>query len=237
MSLRVGIIGCGRVTDSHIAALRSIRDVKLVGVCDLNRELAEQTALNYGIGRFYTDFSELLFNEKPDVIHITTPPQTHLPLCVQAMEAGCHVLVEKPLALTVDEVDKMAEAARKNNVGLSVVHNALFVPVVTRVRKLIQSSIIGDLLAMEIIMTGKDTELMRDRSHWCHRMQGGIFGELLPHPLYLAEAFINDLRVVKVSSLKVGTYEWLPVDEVRIMLEGSACTASVVCSLDRKSVV
>jgi len=231
MALRVGIVGCGRVMDSHIAALKKIKDVKLAAVCDLNEELAKQAASSYSIDRFYTDFSELL-KEKPDIIHITTPPQTHLPLSVQAMEAGCHVLIEKPLALTVDDVDKMAEAAGKNNVCLSAVHNALFVPVIARVKKLIQSSIIGELLQVEVIMTGKDTELMLNRSHWCHRMQGGIFGELLPHPLYLAEAFIDDLRVVKVNSLKFGTYEWLEVDEVRIMLEGGNCTASIVCSLN-----
>ena len=66
MKLRVAIVGCGCIIDKHVAALRKIEDVKLVAVCDLNKELANQAALKYRIDKFYSDFSELLFKEKPD---------------------------------------------------------------------------------------------------------------------------------------------------------------------------
>ncbi len=231
MKLRVGIIGCGYIIDSHVAALRKIRDVEVVAVCDLNKELANQTAIKYGIDKSYSDFSELL-KEKPDIVHITTPPRTHLLLALQAIEAGCHVLIEKPLALTIDDADKMIEAARKSKVYLSVVHNFLFLPVLIKAKKLMQSSQIGELVEMEIVVTQKNTHFVLDPLHWCHQLPGGIFGEILPHPLYFAEAFIDDLRVVNANSLKLSTYEWLKADEVRIMLEGSTCTASVMCSLN-----
>jgi len=236
MKLRVGIVGCGHIIDKHVAALRKIKDVKLVAACDLNKELANQAALKYGIDKSYSDFSELLFKEKPDIVHVVTPPQTHMLLSIQAMEAGCHVLVEKPLALSIDDADKMIESARKNNVILSVVHNNLFMPAVIKAKSLIQSSKIGELLEMQIVLTGKHIHKILDPLHWYHQLPGGVFGETLPHPLYIAESFLGDLRIVKVNSLKFSTHEWLKADEVRIMLENSTCTASVTCSLNVPSI-
>jgi predicted dehydrogenase len=160
-------------------------------------------------------------------------------LAIQAMNASCHTLVEKPLALITEDVDKMEEAARKNNVGLSVVHNALFIPAVTRAKYLVQSSKIGKLLEMQIIQTTRDRDKHRilNRAHWCYQMPGGIFGEALPHPLYLAEAFLGDLSLVKVHSQKLGNYEWLKVDEVRILLESSIGTATITCSLNSPDIL
>jgi predicted dehydrogenase len=134
--------------------------------------------------------------------------------------------------LTVGDADKLIEAARKNNVSLSVVHNALFMPAVSKAKTIIQSSKIGELREMQIQQSWRDTDAILDRTHWCHQLPGGIFGEMLPHSLYLAEAFLDDLRLVKVNSLKLGTHEWIKADEVRIMLESSTCAASVTCSVN-----
>lgn len=237
MKLRIGIIGCGRIADFHIAALKRIREVELAAVCDLSEDLAHQMALRHGISRYYLDFSELLYAEKPDIIHITTPPKTHLPLGIQAMEAGCHVLFEKPLALTVEDIDKLAEAATRNKVNLSVVHNVLFLPAMNKAMTMIKSSLIGDLVEMQIIQTEKDTKMILDRAHWCHQLPGGIFGELIPHPLYIAEAFLGDLNLIKVHSRKLGNHEWLKVDELRIMLESNNGTATIICSLNSPNIM
>lgn len=237
MKLRVGIVGCGFIIENHIAPLKQIKDIELVAVCDLNKELAQQIALRHGIKKAYSDFSELLSIEKPDVVHITTPPQTHLPLGVQAMRSGCHVLFEKPIALTVEDVTKMIEVASENDVRLSVVHHLLCLPSITRVKAMIQSSVIGGLVEMQIIQTEKDTDKILNPAHWCHQLPGGIFGELIPHPLYLAEAFLGDLSVVKVHSKKMGNYEWLKVDELKILLESSVCTATITCSLNSPDIL
>jgi predicted dehydrogenase len=237
MKLKVGIVGCGVIIEKHIAALKNIRDVELVAVCDLNKELARQVASKYGIKKSYSDFTALLDAEKPDVVHITTPPQTHLALGIQALRSGCHVLFEKPIALTVDEVSEIIEAATANNVNVSVVHHGLYLPAIRRARAIIQSSKIGELIEMQIIQTEKDTDKILDPTHWSHQLPGGIFGELVPHPLYLAEAFLSDLNLVNVHSRKLGNYEWLKVDEVRILLESSIGTATIVCSLNSPDIM
>lgn len=95
-ALRVGLVGCGEIADVHIPAILKLEHVELVAVCDLDEDLARKVARRYSVGSYYTDLSELLLKGQLDLVDITTPPRTHLALSIKAMEAGCHVLVEKP---------------------------------------------------------------------------------------------------------------------------------------------
>jgi len=136
-TLRIGIVGCGEIAPLHISSILKIKNAELVAVCDFNEDLARRTARRFNINRYYTDLSELLLKGHVDVVHLITPPQTHLALSTQAMEAGCHVLVEKPMALNLDEANRMIEAARINSVRLCVVHNMLFVPMIIKAKSMI----------------------------------------------------------------------------------------------------
>src|ERR1700722_8648497 len=100
MPLKIAIVGCGKIADGHIEEILKMPEVaRVVAVCDLELLMAEQVALRYRIDRFYDRFDRLLDTERPDVVHITTPPQSHLPLALAALDAGCHVYVEKPFTL------------------------------------------------------------------------------------------------------------------------------------------
>lgn len=194
--------------------------------------MARKMAKRFNINGYYTDLSELLLKEQVDIVHITTPPQTHLALSTQAMGADCHVLVEKPMALNLDEADRMIEAARSNKVRLCVVHNELFMPVVIRARSIIEKGIIGDLIG--IIITDYipgNSCLTQNREHWCHKLPGGIFGEMLPHPLYLAIAFLGRLEATTVFNRKLSSYDWLAADELRVILEGENSVATIIASI------
>ena len=90
---------------------------------------------------------------------------------------------------------------------------------------------------MQVIQTEKDTEKILNPAHWSHQLPGGIFGELVPHPLYLAEAFLGDLSLVQVNCRKLGNYDWLKVDEVRILLESSTAMATITCSLNSPDIL
>ncbi len=137
-TLRVGIVGCGGVAQHHISALLKNKHARLVSVCDANEDLARQMALRFKINNYYHDLSELLLKEQVDVVHITTPPRTHAALSMQAIESGCHVLVEKPMFLNLNEADMAIEAARSNKVMLCAVHNFLFQPVASRARSIVE---------------------------------------------------------------------------------------------------
>ena len=111
--LKVAIIGCGAIGQwHHIPSLLKIRDAKVVAICDKNEDLVREAARRFNIGGYYTDFSEMLGREEVNMVELCTSPQTHRALTTQAIEAGCHVLVEKPMALNLREFDEIANAAK-----------------------------------------------------------------------------------------------------------------------------
>ena len=234
--LRVGIVGCGRISQYHISSILKTDNAKLVAVCDANEDLARQTAKKYKVDSYYTDFTELLSEEHLDAVDIVTSPQTHLRLCTQAMEAGCHVLVEKPLALSIEDVDSMIETASLNKVKLCPVHNVLFLPVLLKTKALIEKGVIGNLTGVNITHSlPKDNELVLNREHWCHRLPGGIFGEMLPHVIYLATSFIKGLEPVCVYSQKLTRHDWIKSDEIRAILQSENGTATITVSINGHS--
>ena len=105
--VKVGIVGCGLVTKNrHIPSYRRLKkDVDLCAVCDMNETLAKETAKEYSIAKAYPDVSEMLFAESLDIIDICAPPQVHAPVAVEAIEEGCNVIMEKPMALKTSDCD------------------------------------------------------------------------------------------------------------------------------------
>jgi predicted dehydrogenase len=131
--ITVAIVGAGNVANSmHLPSWAKIPEAKVVAVCDVNKEIAEWTAKRWTIPKVYTDFDELLEKERGAiaVIDICTPPSTHAPLSVKAMEAGFHVLLEKPMAMSLEESERILKEyqRRKDEVRLCIIHNYLFSP-------------------------------------------------------------------------------------------------------------
>ena len=231
-SLRVGIVGCGQIArESHIPALRKSKGVEIVAVCDTNKDLAIRVANKLKISRAYDNFTEMLRNEQPDVVNICTPPNTHSSLCIQAAEAGCHILVEKPMAPTAGDCEEMITAARNNQVSLGVVHNELFKPVVVAAISIVRRGDIGDLTGIAIQFSrGKDDDWIVNKDHWCHKLPGGIFCDILPHTIYLALELLGGLEPVAVETKKFGSYEWMQMDELYMILKGANGLGTVISS-------
>ncbi len=222
--LRVAIVGCGIIGQwHHIPSLLKIRDAKVVAICDENEDLVKKTARRFNIRRYYTDFSEMLITEELNMVNICTPPQTHLALSIQAIEAGCHVLVEKPMALNLREFDEMASAAKQHNVKLCQVHNMLFEPAIAKAHAMVSKGSIGDLVGIDIQMLHSQASasiMLMNREHWCHSLPAGILTEMLPHPIYLAAAFLGKLEPVGAHSGKSSGCDWVVADEISVILKG-----------------
>jgi predicted dehydrogenase len=105
------IIGCGVIAEEHLSILRRLEGVRVLGICDTDPEAARKTGAKFGISSTYSDVDRMLNEQKPDSVHIVTPPQSHCSLTETAIKAGCHVLVEKPMAVTADEARRMREVA------------------------------------------------------------------------------------------------------------------------------
>jgi predicted dehydrogenase len=221
--LSVAIVGCGYVANEHAIAWRRVKGVKLVACCDINEKFAKSFSERYGIPKFYVDFEELIKKELPSIVDICTPPQTHKSLAVQAMKLGCHVLLEKPMAMSLVDAEEIISAWKKSDVMLCVVHNWLFQPVVLEVRKMVEEGCLGKVVGIQVeaLHTGGDP-MTTNLDHWAHKIPGGRFGETSVHPIYLIQHFLgNQLEVVNVSLNKIDPNKsWMPYDELYSITKG-----------------
>src|SRR5436190_14713923 len=127
-SLTVAVVGCGQIADAHLNAIRSAPGARTIAVCDRYPDLARQAAERFDVPATFADFDRLLAEARPDVVHITTPPQTHAVLACQAIAAGAHVYVEKPFAVDEAEAERVFRAARAAGRLVCAGHDQLFAP-------------------------------------------------------------------------------------------------------------
>ncbi|MHA1470997.1 MAG: Gfo/Idh/MocA family protein [Candidatus Asgardarchaeia archaeon] len=119
MIAKIAVIGTGAWGKNHARVFHEIKNAELVEVCDIDEEQAKSIAKMYNC-KWYTDYRDLLRNENIDAVSIATPTTTHFEVAKYAIERGFHVLVEKPLAATVEEGIKLVDLAKDNSVLLMV---------------------------------------------------------------------------------------------------------------------
>ena len=121
--IKIGIIGCGGIANGkHMPALAKVEDAEMVAFCDIIPERAEKAAKEFGTpdAKVYTDYRELLKDKTIDVVHVCTPNRSHSFITVDALEAGKHVMCEKPMAINSAEAQKMLDAAKRTGKKLSI---------------------------------------------------------------------------------------------------------------------
>jgi len=236
--VRAAVVGSGLIAGKkHIPAFQRLRHkTELVAICDLNLAAAKEVAARFGIPRTYSNIAEMLHSEKPDLVDICTPPQTHTRLAVEAMRHGSHVLIEKPMALTSADCDEIVRASEEYGVKVCVGHSDLFYEPFMKAKRMVANGAIGRVRGMRILLS-TPTDYMTSRSeHWAHRLPGGVIGETGPHIVYMTLAFIPHIRAVSVDTLKVmNEYPWSSAEDYRINLIGddAISSATVVYTTDQ----
>ncbi|UCH36412.1 MAG: Gfo/Idh/MocA family oxidoreductase [Armatimonadota bacterium] len=142
---RIGVIGTGGISSSHVRPYAGDERVSLVGMADVDMERAERAAAEFG-GRAYDDHAEMLDAEHPEAVSICTPPVAHKAPALECIKRGIHVLCEKPLAYSADEAREMVEAARGRGVMLMTAFCHRFHEPVMRARALIAQGRLGRIL-------------------------------------------------------------------------------------------
>lgn len=142
--LRTAIIGTGGIAHAHAEALHTLRDrVELVAVVDLDESRARAFAEQYGAASVYADAAALLAGEHLDLVHICTPPQTHVPLAITALRAGVPALIEKPTALSLAEMDELVAVSRETGVPALTVFQHRFGAAAQRLIRLLNDGVLG----------------------------------------------------------------------------------------------
>jgi predicted dehydrogenase len=187
----------------------------VVAVSDLNENLAKNTAEAWKVPRYYSTLSDLLTKCEVDLVDICTPPQVHVALAVEAMKAGVNVLIEKPMAMTVKDAEKIVEYQKATGVKAGVIHNWLFDDPVLQADSVIKKGKLGEVFHVEVeALNTKYDSMAANEHHWCHKLPGGRFSEMLAHPIYLMRHFLGDIEVCEVQVSKIGDYVWMKSDEL-----------------------
>lgn len=143
--IRVAVIGCGSIAKHrHLIEYHNNPYVEIVAVCDINEARVKETAATYG-AKAYTSYEALLESENIDAVSVCLPNYLHAPVSIAALNAGAHVLCEKPMATSHEEAEQMIEAAKRNNRKLMIGHNQRFVSSHQKARKLIEQGEVGKI--------------------------------------------------------------------------------------------
>lgn len=232
------VIGCGMIAEAHLKALTAMPHAKVLAVCDLDEELARETADRFGVPASYGDAERMLEAEAPDVVHVLTPPQSHLALVEAAAGRGCHVLVEKPMARDAAEARRMQQCAERHGVQLCVDHNHLYDPAMVEARRLAESGALGEVVWVESYY-GFDlasNPASRYRvpgagQHWTFDLPGGLYQNLAPHPVSVALDLIGPPERVEARAQPSRVVQHQPTDELRAMLSDGKAGGLVTVSL------
>ena len=145
---RIGIIGCGGIANSkHMPSLTRQPNAELVAFCDIIEERAQKACAEYGAegAKVYTDYKELLKDETIDIVHVCTPNREHSFITVDALEAGKHVMCEKPMAINGEEAQKMLDAAKRTGKKLSIGYQNRYRPDSWYLKRACEADALGEI--------------------------------------------------------------------------------------------
>jgi predicted dehydrogenase len=228
--LKVAIVGCGKIADAHALQLQRIENCEIVGVCDREPLMARQLYERFPVKKCFTDLTQLLSEAKPDVVHITTPPESHFSIAKLCLEWGSHVYVEKPFTIYEHEARKLIDLANEKGLKITAGHDDQFSHVARRMRSLVQSGYLGDgpvhmdsYFCYKIGRSGYAGALLGDPNHWVRRLPGKLLQNIISHGVArIAEFLRSDSPEVIahgfVSPLLGSMGESEIIDELRVII-------------------
>lgn len=196
--MNIGLIGCGGVANLHLKVYKTLKNVKIVGVCDLNLERAKSIADRFKIDKTYSNYNDLFEIKDLDMVDICTPISTHARVVCDAAKAVRAVLVEKPMALSVAQCDEMINEVNKHRSKLCISHQQIFLASIEKAKALIDS---GQFDLVSFLTRQKESfEVLKAHgfaSDWMVAPeQGGIIWEVCTHLMYLQLHFLNEIKEV-----------------------------------------
>lgn len=228
--IKVGIVGCGKIADAHAEQITRIAGCEIVGVCDKEELMAKQLYERFPIRHYFKDINRLFNDSKPNVVHITTPPQSHYELARMCLDAGCHVYIEKPFTVHTAEADELIRLAEARNLKITVGHDDQFTHAARKMRELVKRGYLGgqpvhmeSYYCYDLGDPSYAKALLGDRNHWVRALPGKLLHNIISHGISkIAEFLISDNPNVIAhgftSPLLKGMGETDIVDELRVII-------------------
>lgn len=231
--MRVALIGAGQIARQHLTCLQALPDVELAAVCDLSAVTAECAAEREGAKTWFTDHAAMLREVRPDVVHITTPPTSHYRLSLDALEAGAHVIVEKPATTTLAELEALVKRASELGRAFVEDYNYPYNQGPLLMLERIESGALGAVVHVDVTMClnilGPTGFADPNAAHPALTLAGGAIADFLPHLASLAQTFVGAHRQARAVWSK-RQLSPLPYDEFRAVVEAERGTATLAFS-------
>jgi len=236
--LKVAIVGCGKIADSHALQIQRIQGCEIVAACDREVLMAKQLYERFPVKAYFGELAELLSASRPDVVHITTPPESHFSIAKSCLEAGCHVYVEKPFTVNVREARDLIELANGTGLKITVGHDDQFRHAARRMRALVQAGFLGagpvhmeSYYCYELGRSAYAGALLGDKGHWVRRLPGKLLQNIISHGIArLAEFLTSDSPQVIAhgftSPLLKSMGETEIIDELRVIISEEECVTA-----------
>ena len=202
----IAIIGCGIIADIHIISILSKMPNATISLCDLQKGKAELLRKRYSLHASYNSIEEILAVENPDVAHILSPPNLHFSHTMSCLNAGCHVLLEKPGSFLFKEINEMFTLAKKMKRTLCVDHSMLCQPSVLKLQNKVKKNNEETLYFTNFygIDRGTLSSSTLPEGHWKRQIPGGAIIDAIIHPIALAVELSGKPLNVSVKFRKKG---------------------------------
>lgn len=236
--LKIAIVGCGKIADSHASQIQRIPGCEIIGACDREELMARQLAERFHIKRHYGHLDALLSDVRPDIVHITTPPQSHFEIGRLCLEAGCHIYVEKPFTINAAETEELITLADRKGLKLTVGTDEQFSEVARRMRRLVHAGYLGgppihieSTWCYELGDSAYTRALLGDKQHWARTLPGGLLHNTISHGVAKIAEYLpgESPQVVAhgfVSPFLKGLGENDLIDELRVIMQAERGTTA-----------
>lgn len=239
--LRVAIVGCGKIADQHVHAIHRIPDCTIVSLCDREVLMAKQMGERFGVLDSFSDLAQMLKSASPDIVHITTPPQSHFSLAQQCLESGSHVYLEKPFTVTSQEAESLIRLAETCGLKSTVGHNNQFTLEMLEMRRLVEQGFLGGKpvhleshWSYDLGDTSYVGPILGSRTHWVRKLPGQLLHNIISHGIAKLAEYIDDelteivARAHQSPRLRaLGGEEVL--DELRVLIRDKEGTTAYFC--------
>ena len=198
--LRVGVIGCGRISIRHLIPITSIEELELVACCDIKKERADEAAKEYGAKAYYS-YEEMIDNENLDAVHLCLPHYLHSKVAIYAFEHGVNVLTEKPMDIDLESAEKAVAVAKEKNLLFGVVSQCRYTNPAQLVKKAAVSGKLGKVLSARSVLTWNRSDDYYESSDWkgtWDKEGGGVVIDQAIHSIDLVN-WVIDSEIESVS--------------------------------------
>lgn len=220
--MKYALIGCGRISPNHFAAAKA-NNLEIVAICDLVVANMEDKKLKFDLGdvvKQYTDYEEMLQNEKPELVAIATESGKHAEIALKCMDYGCNLIIEKPIALSIEDADKIIEKANRLNLKVCANHQNRFNKSIQKIREALEKNRFGKMFYGTAHVRWRRDHEYYDRANWrgTWEQDGGALMNQCIHNIDLLRWMMGDEIEEVVGMTDRLNHDYIEAEDLGIAL-------------------